>query len=155
MLSSSSLPPVLPPALIQDWKSPRTAKGSTSHEGLMNPSSTVLRCVTNSKIPCTKKEFLQMGTKVKISVTVLGVSKIGWAFAPFKKATGNKKSVKDPNAKPLFEMVRAGDKFTGVTMFSFKKANSNFDRGDHDSSISATLHIGQVCEVVGGIERSL
>ena len=92
---------------------------------------------------------------MKISVTILGVSKLGWAFAPFKKATGNKKSVKDPNAKPLFEMVRTGDKFTGVTMFSFKKVNSNFDRGDHDSSISATLHIGQVCEVWGEVNLRL
>ena len=86
-----------------------------------------------------------MGTKVKISVTILGVSKMGWAYAPYKKAIGNKKTVKDPNARPLFELVKSNDKFTGVTMFSFKKANSNFDRGDHDSSVFATLHIGQVC----------
>ena len=86
-----------------------------------------------------------MGTKVKISVTILGVSKMGWAYAPYKKATGNKKTVKDPNDRPLFELVKSNDKFTGVTMFSFKKANSNFDRGDHDSSVFATLHIGQVC----------
>ena len=86
-----------------------------------------------------------MGTKVKISVTILGVSKMGWAYAPYKKAIGNKKTVKDPNSRPLFELVKSNDKFTGVTMFSFKKANSNFDRGDHDSSVFATLHIGQVC----------
>jgi hypothetical protein len=105
--------------------------------------STILRCVTNTKIPCTAKEFDKMG-KTRFTVTVLGVSHLGWAYAPYKKPTGNKKVGKDPNSKPLFEMVIEGDAPKGLRVYSFKKAKSNFDRDERDSSVSAVLYIGQV-----------
>ena len=93
--------------LDQDWKFPRTARGFMAHTG-ENATSTVLRCVTNTKIPCTAKEAMAMGDKLKFSVTVLEIPQVGFAYAPYKRATGNKKIPKDPNlnARPLFEFVK-------------------------------------------------
>jgi hypothetical protein len=88
----------------QDWKYLRTAKGFTGMDQ-KNVSCTVLRCVTNSKIPCTALEFASMG-KTRFTLTVLGVGSIGWAYAPYKKPAGNKRVPKDPNARTLFELVR-------------------------------------------------
>jgi hypothetical protein len=129
-------------SLTQDWKYPRTAKGFIGSEQ-KSVSCTVLRCVTNTRIPCTAQEFASMG-KTRFTLTVLGVGSIGWAYAPYKKPAGNKKVPKDPNARQLFEIVRNGEHVTGVRMFSFKKAKSNFDRDEHDSSINVVISIGQV-----------
>ena len=82
--------------------------------------------------------------KTRFTLTVLGVGSIGWAYAPYKKPAANKKVPKDPNAKTLFEVMRNGENVTGVRMFSFKKAKSNFDRDEFDSSIQAEINIGQV-----------
>lgn len=135
------------PSLSQDWKYPRTAKGFIGGDS-KSVSSTVVRCVTNTRIPCTAQEFASMG-KTRFTLTVIGVGSVGWAYAPYKKPTGSKKVPKDPNARPLFEVVRdAGNNnnvVTGVRMFSFKKAKSNFDRDELDTSITAEIHIGQVC----------
>ena len=138
-LSQSS---IVSTSLTQDWKYPRTAKGFTGSDQ-KSVSCTVLRCVTNTRIPCTAQEFSSMG-KTRFTLTVLGVGSVGWAYAPYKKPAGNKKVPKDPNAKQLFEIVRNEDRVTGVRMFSFKKAKSNFDRDEHDPSINAEINIGQV-----------
>lgn len=83
--------------------------------------------------------------KTRFTLTVVGVGSIGWAYAPYKKPVGNKKTPKDPNARRLFEVVRDGDsKVTGVRMFSFKKAKSNYDRDDFDADTNAEICIGQV-----------
>jgi hypothetical protein len=80
----------------------------------------------------------------RFTLTVLGVGSVGWAYAPFKKQTGNKKVPKDPSAKALFEVVRSGENVTGVKMSSFKKAKSSFDRDEIDPTIQAEISIGQV-----------
>ena len=129
-------------SITQDWKYPRTAKAFAGAD-YTNPSSTILRCITNSKIPCTAKEFAAMGT-TRFTVTVLGLAKLGWAKAPYKKPSKDRKVQQDPNAKALFEVVRNGDLVTGVRFFSFKKAKSNFDRDEHDSSINVVINVGQV-----------
>ncbi len=130
--------------LNQDWKYPRTAKGFIGAGADKNSSSTVLRCVTNTKIPCTAQEFASMG-KTRFTLTVIGVGSVGWAYAPYKKPTGTKKVPKDPNARPLFEIVRNGEHVvTGVRFFSFKKAKSSFDRDEVDTSIKSEILIGQV-----------
>jgi hypothetical protein len=130
-------------SIAEDWKYPRTAKAFNGGDH-SNPSSTILRCITNSRIPCTAKEFASMGA-TRINATVLGISKLGWAKAPYKKPNKDKKVQQDPNAKALFEIVRSGDSVvSGVRFFSFKKAKSNFDRDDHDSSINSVINVGQV-----------
>ena len=128
--------------LAQDWKYPRTAKAFTATLPGQRVQSTVLRCVCNSRIPCTAKELANMG-KTRFTVTVLGVS-TGYAYAPYKKPQQGKKVSKDPNAKPLFEEVYANGTVSAVKMYSFKKAKSNFDRDERDDSIVSTLHIGQI-----------
>lgn len=139
--------------LVQDWKYPRTAKGFTGTRE-RNVSCTVLRCVTNSRIPCTAMESAAMG-KTRFTLTVLGVGSVGFAFAPFKKSTGNKKIPKDPNAKPLFEVIRDGDAVTGVRMSAFKKAKSSFDRDEIDPGVQAEICIGQVFVFDFGFETVL
>ncbi len=139
--------------LEQDWRFPRTAKGFLANQD-KNQTSTILRCVTNTEIPCTAKEAMARGDKLRFSVTVLEVSHVGFAYAPYKRATGNKKVQKDPNARPLFELMkvsRAGeggdgsvDFVGGVKMYSFKKTNSNFDRGEFDASKETLIHKGSV-----------
>ena len=133
---------MVPSSIAQDWKYPRTAK-AFSNSDYTNPSSTILRCITNSRIPCTAKEFAAMGT-TRFTVTVLGLAKLGWAKAPYKKPNKDKKVAQDPNAKALFEVVRDGQVVTGVRFFSYKKAKSNFDRDDHDSSINVVISVGEV-----------
>lgn len=133
---------LVPSSVTDDWKYPRTAKAFAGSDST-NSSSTILRCITNSKIPCTAKEFASMGP-TRIAMTVLGVAKLGWAKAPYKKPNKDKKVVQDPNAKALFELVQEGGNVTGLKMYSFKKAKSNFDRDEHDSSISSVINIGQV-----------
>ena len=139
-MSSSSA--IVSSSITEDWKYPRTAKAFTGSDN-SNPSGTILRCITNSRIPCTAKEFAEMGT-TRFTVTVLGVAKLGWAKAPYKKPSKDRKVQQDPNAKALFEVVRDGNLVTGVRFFSYKKAKSNFDREDHDSTISAVINVGQV-----------
>ena len=83
--------------------------------------------------------------KTRFTLTVIGVGSVGWAYAPYKKPTGSKKGAgKDPNVRALFEVVRSGDRVTGVKMFSFKKAKSNFDRDEFDAGVGAEICIGQV-----------
>jgi hypothetical protein len=128
--------------LVHDWKYPRTAKAFTATLPGQRVQSTVLRCVSNSRIPCTAKELASMG-KTRFTVTVLGIS-TGYAYAPYKKAQPGKKASKDPNAKPLFEEVYASGTVAAAKMYSFRKAKSNFDRDERDDSIVSTIHIGQV-----------
>lgn len=137
---------LVPSSVTDDWKYPRTAKAFAGSDST-NSSSTILRCITNSKIPCTAKEFASMGP-TRIAMTVLGVAKLGWAKAPYKKPNKDKKVVQDPNAKALFELVQEGGNVTGLKMYSFKKAKSNFDRDEHDSSISSVINIGQVLALI-------
>ena len=149
MMSSSLVPSsaatssssIITSTITQDWKYPRTAK-AFSNTDYTNPSSTILRCITNSRIPCTAREFASMGA-TRFTVTVLGLAKLGWAKAPYKKPNKDKKIQQDPNAKALFEVIRnEGGVVSGVRFYSFKKAKSNFDRDDHDSSISAVIGVG-------------
>ncbi len=132
-------------SLLQDWKSPRTSKAFTGMDRQVSP--TVLRCVTNSKIPCTAQEFNQMG-KTRFTLTVIGIGSVGYALAPYKKPTGSKKVPKDPHARALFELVRNEGTITGVKMFSFKKAKNNFDRDEIDLGNVSEIHIGQVLFVL-------
>ena len=80
--------------------------------------------------------------KTRFNATILGIASIGRASAPNKKQAG--KYLKQPNTKQLFEAVQDEQNITAVKMYSFRKANSNTDRGEREDDISATLAIGQV-----------
>ena len=91
---------------LNDWKEPRSCRAFTGYirgpHG--DPGGTVLHCVANSAIPCNSREVERCG-KGHVSLTILGIKNIGWAYAPWKKPKASAKSVKDPSAKPLFEQV--------------------------------------------------
>ena len=131
------------PTIHQDFKSPRTARGFTAHQGSRNGQVTVLRCVTNSAIPCTPEALSEMG-KTRFNATVLAIADVGRASAPNKKQAG--KYLKQPNTKQLFEMITDSEEqsIAGVRMYSFRKANSNTDRGEREDDISAAIYVGQV-----------
>ena len=129
------------PTLHQDWRSPRTARGFTAHQGSRNGQVTVLRCATNTPIPCTPEALAEMG-KTRFNVTILSVADVGRASAPNKKQAG--KYLKQPNTKQLFEMISDDQSITGVRMYSFRKANSNTDRGEREDEISASIMVGQI-----------
>lgn len=137
--SSSSLSVA---SLYQDWKHPRNARGFTGHQGAKNGQSTVLRCVTNSVIPCTPEAYAAMG-KTRFNVTVLSIGLVGRAGAPNKKGAGGK-YLKIVNTKPLFEEVKDTETISGVKMYAFRKANSNTDRGEREDDVHATISVGQV-----------
>ena len=142
MLCQESTAPSTSMALYQDWKYLRTASGFTGNQG-SREQSTILRCVTNTLIPCTAELFASMG-KMRFNVTVLSVAHIGQSKAPNKKGPGGK-YLKLMNCKPLFEEIKNEDSINGVRMFAFKKANSNTDRGDREDEVSVDISVGQVC----------
>jgi len=128
-------------SIVTDWSYPRSAKAFT---GLSSGSQGIsLTCINNTPIPCSAREFQAMG-KTRFTLTILDAIP-GWAMAPHKRPINGKKTSKDPNAKPLFEVIRdAENKTQGVNLYSFKKAKSNFDRDERDDTVQSQLHIGQV-----------
>ncbi len=113
----SSTSSIVPSSIAEEWKYPRIAKAFARYD-YFNPSSTILYCITNTKIPCTAKEFQSMGTT---RLTVLGVAKIGLAKAPYKKPSKDKKVQQDPNATALFESFGMGIPSLG---FAFPRSRS-------------------------------
>ena len=141
MLCQESTAPSSSMTLYQDWRHPRTASGFTGNQG-SREQSTILRCVTNTLIPCTAELFAAMG-KMRFNVTVLSVAHVGQAKAPNKKGPGGK-YLKLVNSKSLFEDIRGEDSISGVRMFAFRKANSNTDRGEREDEIFVEICVGQV-----------
>jgi hypothetical protein len=131
--------------LYQDWRHPRTAHGFTGGQNAYE-QKTVLRCVTNTLIPCTAELFATMG-KMRFNVTVLSIAQTGHAKAPNKKGSGGK-YMKLVNSKSLFEDIKDSESINGVRMFSFKKANSNMDRGEREDEVSADIFVGQVSGLI-------
>jgi hypothetical protein len=125
----------------QDWRHPRTATGFTGGQHGFEQNA-VLRCVVNTMIPCTAELFAQMG-KMRFNLTVLSIGHAGHAKAPNKKGAGGK-YMKLVSCKPLFEEIKGEDSIVGVKMFSFRKANSNTDRGERDDEVCASIHVGEV-----------
>ena len=110
---------------LQHRASPRNAhaftgfSGNSTRDGPGGPSGTLLLAVTNSAIPCTLEG---MSTQKFVSFTVLNIRKKGWIYAPWcvisvfysrlsrancffyrKKPAKNAKTIRDDQAKELFE----------------------------------------------------
>jgi len=116
--------------MASDWRAPRSCRAFTGYvRGAQgDPGGTVLHCVANSPIPCNAKEKEAAG-KGHVSLTIVGIKNVGWAYAPWKKPKANAKSVKDPNAKPLFEQVLCYvyAKVRQRFYFVFTKVRQNFE----------------------------
>jgi hypothetical protein len=85
----------------------------------------------------------------RIIGTILGFPHLGFAKAPYKKASKNapakRAGAAEVPTKPLLEVVaRAADgQPLSVRVYNFHKANSNFDKGERDDASTSELAIGQ------------
>lgn len=71
---------VLPSALLKDWGYPRSARAFTGYAGgTQNPSGTIVDCVANTRIPCNAEELEKFG-KGHVSVTIVGIVKLGFRY---------------------------------------------------------------------------
>ena len=142
-MASSSVAP--------DWGPPRTANAFTGYvvsDTAPKPAGLVVRFVTHQPLPITLADVEASGQK-RIVGTILAFPHLGYAKAPYKKpgknAPAKRASAADAPTKPLLEVVaRAGDgQPLSVRVYSFLKANSNFDKGDRDDECFSELAIGQ------------
>lgn len=128
----------------QDWAHPRTAAQFIGYiqEG-PNPAGLIVRLVTHNAIPTTAEECGSMKSK-RIVGTVLGFPKLGFVSAPYAKKA---KAGKEPPAQPkrLLESLTTNQygEVTSVKVFSFHKANSNYDKGPRDEDCTSVINIGQ------------
>ena len=109
----------------------------------------------NTPVACTGEEYMKLGKNRRVSMTILAVSKLGWANAPYKKgkagaakkaSSGDKDAVKP---KALFEVEEAHSttgQVLAVRMYNFCKANANTDRGERDDASVSVLRVGQASE---------
>ena len=102
-------------------------------------AGTYLRAVNvGGPIPCTLDKFKEKD-KQRVVMTILGVSKVGSSYAPFKAKGKDGKSVRDKTAKNLAEM----DGPNAVRIYSFGKVKSNMETGPRDEDMHFTLRVGQ------------
>ena len=75
-------------------------KGEGNRDPVQDPAGTVLYCVNNTAIPHSGDS--SSGKQV-VSLTVLGIPKLGWSSAPWTKKKG-KAATEKVQTKPLFEV---------------------------------------------------
>lgn len=138
---------------VHDWHPPRTTHRFTGY----TPDGTkvaglVVHAVTHTPFPTTEDDRTASGVN-RVSATILGIPKLGFVRAPYKKAPskpgkkGDKRGEREPSAaKPLLELgehTQTGEPLS-VRIYSFFKANSNYDRGERDEGSASELRVGQV-----------
>ena len=79
----------------------RYRKGEGNRDSVQDPAGTVLYCVNNTAIPHSG-DSSSPGKRV-VSLTVLGIPKLGWSSAPWTKKKG-KAVMEKVQTKPLFEV---------------------------------------------------
>ena len=136
----------------KDWGHPRSSRAFLGYSGGgQNPSGTLVDCVCNTRIPCTADALKEFG-KAHVSVTVLGVVKLGFAYAPWKKPSKKNaaKEPRDPNAKNLFEEPTFADAggqrvMRSVRVYSFSKPSDGklADKGPREDDIFSLITVGQ------------
>jgi hypothetical protein len=100
--------------------------------------------MTNTSIPCTKERL--GAEKGHVSVTVIGIKKVGWGYAPWKKsAKGGKTS--HGAVQNLFEDPKRLEKnkeyvFQSIKMYSFPR-EGKADKGPRCDDICTTIEVGQ------------
>jgi len=129
----------------KDWSTPRTAQCFTGTPVVSdNPAGTILHVVNNSRIPCNMEEFLKYG-KAHISFTVVGIKKIGFSYAPWKKnpkgGNGKRESTKKLIDDP--QMFEHGQEriLRGVHVYSFPREGKS-DKGPRNDESKALLEVG-------------
>ena len=79
-------------------------------------------------------------------MTVVSIPKEGWCYAPYKKAKKGAKTVRDPDARPLFEVSDVADRngqraIAALQVFSFKRDGKS-DKGPRNDGQTAELRVG-------------
>ena len=79
-------------------------------------------------------------------MTVVSIPKEGWCYAPYKKAKKGAKSVRDPDARPLFEVSDVAERngqraIAALQVFSFKRDGKS-DKGPRNDGQTAELRVG-------------
>lgn len=129
----------------KDWTAPRSIRAFNGYVSSGNsPSGTVFHAVTNSKIPCTSEEADKFG-KSHISVTIVGIKNIGYAYAPWKKPTKGGAKAEGPTKK-LFEdptSVQMGREsiYSSVKVYGFPREGKT-DKGPRDDTVCGLAEVG-------------
>lgn len=80
------------------------------------------------------------------SMTVVAIPKEGWCYAPYKKPKKGAKSVRDPDARPLFEVSDIADRngqraIAALQVYSFNREGKT-DKGPRNDGQTAELRVG-------------
>lgn len=80
------------------------------------------------------------------SFTVISIVKEGWCFAPYKKPKKGAASVRDPEARPLFEVMEVAERngqraISAVKLFSFRR-DGKTDKGPRNEEQTAEIRVG-------------
>ena len=119
-------------------------KGEGNRDPVQDPAGTVLYCVNNTAIPHSGDS--SSGKRV-VSLTVLGIPKLGWSSAPWTKKKG-KAATEKVQTKPLFEVDHYerdsnGEKVIGgVKVYSYVKEGQT-DKGQRLDDVFSVVEIGQ------------
>ena len=110
-------------------------------------------CVCNTVIPCNAKELESFGSKRPASMTIVGIVRTGFSWAPWKKpAKKATKEPRDPNSKDLFEDPKYADAqgqrvLKSVKMYSFSKVDGRqADKGPRDEDTWSIIYVGQTIQ---------
>ena len=145
--------------IAQDWRKPLQAPcfvGYIPDPGEKDPSGTVLRCITTTRVPCSQDASVEHNV-TRVSFAVLKIIKRGWMNVPYKrpKALSAKnptpaKYEKDPNAKPVFEECVYANR-EALKVYNYAKASAPSDKGasnvvnSYALPVSVTLLIAMLC----------
>lgn len=79
-------------------------------------------------------------------MTVVGITKEGWCYAPWKKPKGSTKTVRSPDAKPLFELADVAERnghraIRALRVFAFEREGKS-DKGARQDELVADIAVG-------------
>jgi hypothetical protein len=98
------------------------------------------------RLPCRCRRDHDKNEKGFRSLTVVSIPKEGWCYAPYKKPKKGAKSVRDPDARPLFEVSDIADRngqraIAALQVYSFKREGKT-DKGPRTDEQTAELRVG-------------
>ena len=79
-------------------------------------------------------------------MTIVGITKEGWCYAPWKKPKGGAKTVRSPDAKQLFELADVAERnghraIRAMRVFAFEREGKS-DKGARQDELVADIAVG-------------
>ena len=79
-------------------------------------------------------------------MTIIGIAKEGWCYAPWKKPKGGAKSTRAPEAKQLFEVVDVAERngqraMRAMRLYAFEREGKT-DKGARHDDMNAEISVG-------------